>query len=52
MGTLENGKRSGSAIYFYDHGFGSVMTSAQITNSRVSLKQTRHMSLSEKETNG
>jgi hypothetical protein len=30
MGTLENGKRSGSAIYFYDYGFGSVMTPAQI----------------------
>jgi hypothetical protein len=53
MGTLENGKRSGSAIYFYDHGFGLVMTPAQITNLRVSLKkQTRHMSLSEKEING
>jgi hypothetical protein len=38
MGTLENGKRSGSAIYFYDYGFGSVMTPAQITNLWVSLK--------------
>jgi hypothetical protein len=38
MGTLENGKRSGSAIYFYDYGFGSVMTPARITNLRVSLK--------------
>jgi hypothetical protein len=38
MGTLENGKRSGSAIYFYDYGFGSVMTPARITNLWVSLK--------------
>jgi hypothetical protein len=38
MGTLKNGKRSGSAIYFYDYGFGSVMTPAQITNLRVSVK--------------
>jgi hypothetical protein len=38
MGTLQNGKWSGSAIYFYDYGFGSVMTPAWITNLRVSLK--------------
>jgi hypothetical protein len=38
MGTLENGKRSGPAIDFYDYGFGSVMTPAQKTNLRVSLK--------------
>jgi hypothetical protein len=38
MGTLENEKQSGSAIYFYDYGFGSVMTPAWITNLRISLK--------------
>jgi hypothetical protein len=38
MGTLENWKISGSAIYFYDYGFGSVMTPARIANLRVSLK--------------
>jgi hypothetical protein len=37
-GTLEIRKRSGSAIYFYDYGCGSVMTPTQITNLRVSLK--------------
>ena len=35
-GKKTNGKRLNSAFYFYDHGFGKVMTPARITNLRSS----------------
>ena len=36
IGTLCNGKRLDSALYFYDFGFNTTMTPQRITNLRVS----------------
>jgi len=37
IGSLQDGKRIGSAVYFFDHGLSRVMTPARIVNLRQSL---------------